>query len=329
MPPLAPTPFIEPTAEGIAHAARLLEAGQLVAVPTETVYGLAASACNVAAVGDIFRVKGRPLIDPLIVHVSSPEAAEACAELPKPFAKLAEAFWPGPLTLVLPRRPVIPDIVTAGNPTVALRCPAHPVLRKLLAQCQLPLAAPSANPFGYISPTTAEHVRDSLGERCPHILQGGPCEHGLESTILNLSGECPEVLRPGPISLEALGEVLGQPVSLRQQAAPATARVDAPGLLARHYSPHTRVLAFAQTLPESTPEDAWVWQQRPSETQAALPGQHHWLSEKGDLHEAASHFFALLRQLDDGQHARLLVQRAPHHGLGLAFNDRLQRAANR
>ncbi|MEO0040395.1 MAG: hypothetical protein RIS38_1343, partial [Verrucomicrobiota bacterium] len=210
------------------------------ALPTETVYGLAADATNPAALAQVFAIKGRPLLDPLIVHVLDQAALADVAEPDPRLAKLAH-LWPGPLTVVLRRKPVVPDLVTAGKDTVAVRIPAHPIFREVLSLAGRPLAAPSANPFGYVSPTKAAHVRDSLGERCPWIVDGGACAHGVESTILDLSvpGRA-RLLRPGPIPLETLRGLLGEVEAVTRVASQQAAQ-DAPGMLERHYSPATRV----------------------------------------------------------------------------------------
>ncbi|MGF1453055.1 MAG: L-threonylcarbamoyladenylate synthase [Opitutales bacterium] len=332
---------------GATRAATLLRSGELVALPTETVYGLAADALSVEACEKIFAVKARPLIDPLIVHVLGlPDIEKLCSDIPTEAAALAKAFWPGPLTLVLPKRSNVPDLVTAGKPSVAVRCPAHPVFREVLAAFGGPLAAPSANPFGYISPTNAEHVLDSLGGRLPAVLDGGPCTHGLESTILSLLERGrPVMLRPGPIGQAELSSVLGIPVSAPKPHSenPISDSQDestgelAPGMLARHYSPRTPVVLFGgQNEPRPmlypSPADAWLWQARPTEAALAeLVGDHFWLSEDGDAASCARNLFALLRKLDARQPSRILAQVRPQGtgGLDAAINDRLRRAAAR
>lgn len=224
----------------LRQAAELLRSGRLVAFPTETVYGLGANALSEQAVLKIFEAKARPRTSPLIVHVSSPEAAtDVVSVWPELAQRLARKFWPGPLTLVLPKRPEVPDLVTAGLPTVGVRIPAHPVALALLRECQIPLAAPSANRFTQLSPTTAEHVRQSLGDRVDFILDGGPCEVGIESTVLSLVTFQPAILRPGGLSREQIEEVVG-PVTIASgfQAGPHAS----PGMHERHYSPRTRLL---------------------------------------------------------------------------------------
>ncbi|WP_442888982.1 L-threonylcarbamoyladenylate synthase [Congregicoccus parvus] len=322
-----------------------LRAGELVAVPTETVYGLAAHALDAEACARVFAAKGRPSYDPLIVHVLDLEAAREIAEFNTQALALAARFWPGPLTLILPKSPAVPDIVTSGRPTVAVRVPAHPVMRALLARCGLPLAAPSANPFGYVSPTTAAHVQAGLGDRIDHILDGGPCTIGVESTIVDARDPAdPIVLRPGGLAREAIEGVLGRPVRTHTTAPrPAdTPPTDpagelAPGLLERHYSPRTPValrdVPFPSEVLRQPPDGAArVFFARPAGADADRVSRRddiHWLTEAGDLAEAAHNLFALMRALDAAGHARLEFEPAPTHGLGPAINDRLRRAAAR
>ena len=224
----------------LGQAAELLSQGELVALPTETVYGLAADARSPEAVRRIFEAKGRPAGNPLIVHVDSVEMAGRCVVTwPSAAAQLAKAFWPGPLSLVLPKADLIPDIVTAGGVTVAVRCPAHPVMRGVLAKCRFPLAAPSANRSTCLSPTRAEHVVDQLGGRISLVLDGGACAVGIESTVLDLTGVTPTILRPGSISLGQLQAILGAVESARPFT--AAGPVKSPGQLARHYSPRAKL----------------------------------------------------------------------------------------
>lgn len=321
---------------GIEQAGTLLQAGEIVAVPTETVYGLAANAFCESAVRRIFSAKGRPFIDPLIVHVHSLEQAGTLADISHPFVKkLADAFWPGPLTLVLPKKECVPEIVTAGEPTVALRMPSHPLMRKILQSAGTPLAAPSANPFGYVSPTRAQHVQDSLGERIEWILDGGECACGVESTIV-LVADAPRLLRPGVITREDLEKTLGVPVvaakghleKLADEADSARAQI-APGMLKSHYSPHVPVFLFEfGTLPQAGGEGiAVVYQARPRGAEA-LPGVF-WLSENGEQADVARSVFALLRHLDQGGFSEIWVEKSPDSGIGVAVNDRLSRAAGK
>ena len=327
----------------VARAGALLRAGELVAVPTETVYGLAANAFREDSVRAIFAAKERPFFDPLIVHVHSLAQAGTLADVSHPFVgKLAAAFWPGPLTLVLPKKAVVPDVVTAGEPTVAVRMPAHPLMRRILLAADVPLAAPSANPFGYVSPTTAEHVRDSLGGRIGWIVDGGPCVCGVESTIVLVS-DSPRLLRPGVITRERLEAALGVPVApakghLEKLADAAEAESSrarpAPGMLKRHYSPRVPVRLFSGgEVPRGVPAGAAVvFQAAPSaEKAAALPADARifHLSENGDQEEVARAVFSLLRRLDAGNFSEILVEKSPESGVGVAVNDRLSRAAAR
>lgn len=308
----------------ILTAKRLLEAGNVVGIPTETVYGLAANALDPDAVLTIFRVKNRPAFDPLIVHTDTLEKVRLLVlDMPPLAEKLAEAFWPGPLTLLLRKQPHIPDLTTSGLPRVAVRIPNHPLTLSLLAQLNFPLAAPSANPFGYISPTTAQHVANQLGNQIPYILDGGPCQIGLESTIIgfNEAGQ-PIVFRLGGMALEQLEAVAG-PLQVRDHSDSNPA---APGMLTSHYAPRKPVTLL---LPGQVPA--------PSEQAGALvfsgllpgiPVAHQLqLSSSGNLTEAARNLFGHLRALDMLAVTHIYVQLVPDQGLGRAINDRLRRAA--
>ena len=298
---------------GIAQAAELLRAGALVSFPTETVYGLGADATNDHAVARIFNAKGRPHFNPLIVHVPSLEAASKIAVLDGRALDLAQAFWPGPLTLVLPLKPNSPlsALVSAGLPTVAVRVPAHPLAQKLLEAACLPVAAPSANPSGRISPSTAQHVLDSLSGRIAAVLDGGPCEVGLESTIVGFD-PAPVLLRPGGLPVEALEAALGGAIAVRQ----ASADVTAPGQLSSHYAPNAQMRLNAV---EAKPGERLLGF---GHVEADLN-----LSPSGDLVEAAANLFRYLHQLDDEGDAPIAVSPIPDHGMGRAINDRLRRAA--
>jgi L-threonylcarbamoyladenylate synthase len=305
---------------GVARAAALLGDGALVAFPTETVYGLGADATNARAVAAIFEAKGRPRFNPLIVHVASREAAERLVHLPEAGRRLAAAFWPGPLTLVAPMRTEagIAELATAGLPTLAVRVPAHPLALALLRAVGRPVAAPSANPSGRISPTTAEHVLEGLGGRIAAVLDGGPCEVGLESTIIGVSGEAPVLLRPGGVPAEATEAALGQSLAAH------SGDISAPGQLASHYAPRARLRPDA-ALP--LPGELWLGF-GPCEGSREGAGALN-LSPTGDLHEAAANLFAHLRALDAraGPGQAIAVAPVPRHGLGRAINDRLARAA--
>ena len=318
------------TSRNLARLAQVLARGELVAVPTETVYGLAADALSPAACRRIFRAKGRPSSDPLIVHIHDWPQLELLAEPNEAARLLAAAFWPGPLTLVLHKKPVVPAIVTAGLPSVAVRMPRHPLLRRLLKLCGRPLAAPSANPFGYVSPTTAEHVRLGLGGKIRYILDGGPAPIGLESTIVDVRNpRIPRLLRPGAITREQLEHVLGGRVAVARRSAttPRGAQL-APGLLKRHYSPHTPVVLHETVAPadwlSAGPDEAWLLITKPKR---ATPPNVFWLDARGDLRGVARRLFSQLRQLDVAGYRRIHAELAPGGGLAEAINDRLRRAA--
>ncbi len=313
--------------ENISLLSEKLLAGEIVAVPTETVYGLAANAFDESACAEIFRAKGRPSFDPLIVHLPlGYDLAEIAVETPL-VSRLAPLFWPGPLTLVLRKKSDIPDIVTAGLDSVAVRVPRHPVFQRLLQTCNLPLAAPSANPFSYVSPTTAHHVQQNLGDRIPHILDGGPCEIGLESTILDIRDpERPTLLRPGGIPVEQLARATGLEIRL-PDSAPAEIM---PGQLKKHYSPKSACRLFPRldiADAEKSPDRAFLFFRRPAAS-GNPPPNVFWLSETGDDAEAARRLFGILREIDSREFATLHAELAPPAGLGRAINDRLHRAAS-
>jgi L-threonylcarbamoyladenylate synthase len=315
-----------PIGKDLALAARLLAAGEVVAIPTETVYGLAGNALDPAAVVRIYEAKARPRFNPLIVHTGTLAAAQQLGgPFPAAAIKLAEAFWPGPLTLLLPRGPRIPELVTAGSPLVALRIPSHPLTLELLQQLAFPLAAPSANPFGYISPTRPEHVAAQLGERIAYILDGGASQVGIESTIVGFpEGELPKVFRPGGTPVEAIEAVVG-PV---QRFEGATQQPQTSGMLKSHYAPATplQLGALPALLRMHAGKKVAVLSFR--EKVAGVPAARQVvLAPSGDPGEAARHLFAALRQLDALGLELILAERLPEAGLGLAINDRLQRAA--
>lgn len=285
------------------------------ALPTETVYGLAARADSDEAVAAIYRAKGRPSFNPLIVHIPNAQETKKYTHVNFNIERLTEHFWPGPLTLVLPKRETAPlaVAVTAGLPSVALRCPAHPVMQAVLRECGLPLAAPSANVSGGVSPTSAAHVAASLGDKADLILDGGECEAGIESTIAAVREDGSwQILRPGPISQSAIAEVLGR----RSENIAPSGKVEAPGQLASHYAPGKPVRLNAE---------------------AAEVGEFHIgygeisgdmnLSPSADLAEAASRLYAALHQAAAAQHPRIAVAPIPAEGIGIAINDRLKRAA--
>jgi L-threonylcarbamoyladenylate synthase len=311
--------------------AKVLAKGGLVAAPTETVYGLAADALNAKACRAIFKAKGRPANDPLIVHVGTLTQANEIAELNDAAREVAKAFWPGPLTLVLPKRPGVPSIVTSGLPSVAVRMPAHRYFRELIRLSGCPLAAPSANPFGYVSPTTAAHVREGLGRRIGHILDGGAAKIGVESTILDLRDpNHPALLRPGAVSQQELEQVLKTKVAAYHRQVPVDTAAVAPGMLERHYSPRTPLTLtrkFTRRYAQQAGQDtALLFMQKP----ARITGPNiFWLSDsRGGLEQAAHHLFDQLRTLDNGSWSQMHAELAPGtSALALAINDRLARAA--
>ncbi len=306
-------PIVRADSAGIARAAERLRGGALVAVPTETVYGLAARADSADAVAAIYRAKGRPDFNPLIVHVASLDQAETLAEIGANARKLAEAFWPGALTMVVPLRAGarIAPAVTAGLETIALRCPAHPAIRALLGESGLPLAAPSANRSGGVSPTRAEHVAASLGQAAGLILDGGACAAGIESTIVALRADGTwQVLRPGPVTKAQISAILGA------ESDATTARIEAPGQLASHYAPGKPVRLNAR---EAAADEFWIgFGDRQGDTN---------LSASGDLAEAAAHLYACLHLAAAAPQPRIAVAPVPDQGIGAAINDRLCRAA--
>jgi len=309
-----PSQVLLANAEGLAQAAARLCAGELVAVPTETVYGLAARADSAAAVAAIYRAKGRPDFNPLIVHVGNLAAGEAFAEFDARARLLAEAFWPGPLTMVLPLRAGtrIAAAVTAGLPTIALRCPAHTAMQALLALTGLPLAAPSANRSGGVSPTTAAHVAASLGDRVPLILDGGSCTAGLESTIIALRpGGHWQILRPGPVTEAQIAAVIGGIGD-----ASTSSQIEAPGQLASHYAPGKPVRLNALSAEADEFHIGF----------GAVAGAFN-LAPGGDLAAAAARLYQALHLGANSPHAAIAVAPIPDLGIGAAINDRLRRAA--
>ena len=313
-------------ADAIAAAARILAGGGLVAFPTETVYGLGADATNAAAIARLYAAKGRPSFNPLIAHVADAAAARALAVFDPAADALAAAFWPGPLTLVLPRSAACPvaDLATAGLDTVAVRVPAHRIARALIATLGRPVVAPSANQSGHVSPTTAEHVMADLADRIDLVLDDGPTSVGVESTILACVGGGVTLLRPGGVPRPAIERVLRRKVDEAQAAAAEGEAPLAPGMLASHYAPRAALRLDAT---EVRPGEAVL-----AFGPAALPGAERAattlnLSAAGDLIEAAANLFSHLRELDRAGAARIAVMPIPHEGLGEAINDRLARAA--
>lgn len=322
-------------------AADALRAGKLVALPTETVYGLGADAFNPAALARVFEAKRRPTFDPLIVHIASLEGLDRVADLSRlpPAAaalarSLAERLWPGPLTLVLPKRPEVPDLATSALPSVAVRFPAHPVARRLVELSTGAVAAPSANPFGYLSPTRADHVVRQLGDRVDFVVDGGPCEVGVESTVLDLCSERPTILRPGGMPRSRIEEVAGAIEVLDR----SVAHPKAPGQLASHYAPRAplSLYPFGGLVPaRAVPGEALLFfgEESRAAYEAAAGGLEastvvRVLAPSGDSVEAAANLFSLLHELDALAPVRIRAERAPDSsgGLAAAVNDRLHKA---
>ncbi|MDR3138723.1 MAG: threonylcarbamoyl-AMP synthase [Treponema sp.] len=338
--------------ENIRLAAEALRAGHLVAFPTETVYGLGADAFNVSALAKVFAAKGRPRFDPLIIHIARPRDLEQVADLSaldresrEKTRALGLGLWPGPLTLILPKRPEVPDLATSGLPSVAVRLPDHPAAQRLILLSTGAVAAPSANPFGYLSPTRAEHVRDQLGEAAAFILDGGRTRVGVESTVLDLCSGPPRILRPGGSSRERIEGIIGPVEFPAQGTAPSAApgRPLSPGQLKGHYAPRTALSLHSREeiidLADNPLEgflffdgpSRETWFQRAGQFREGqgLPGESRirTLSEGGNMTEAAANLFDLLHRLDRLGLCRIRAEKVPETGLGAAVNDRLRRAA--
>jgi L-threonylcarbamoyladenylate synthase len=311
----------------IERAAAYLRQGQLVAIPTETVYGLAGNALDVKAVSSIFETKNRPSFDPLILHVASLEQVSPfVSEFPEKLKRLAEAFWPGPLTALLPRKASVPDLVTSGLDRVAVRVPNHPLTLALLAQLDFPLAAPSANPFGYISPTQAGHVDAQLGTQIPYILDGGACAVGLESTIVGMEGEQVVIYRLGGLDFSKIEAIVGE-VTVQ---AHSSSNPSAPGQLASHYAPRKPFVLgnLKELVPQLIQQGKEVGVLSFSTHFPVIPADRQVvLSATQDLQEAAQRLFMGMRLLDESPAVVILAEFVPEIGLGRAINDRLKRAA--
>lgn len=315
--------------QNIEKSVDILRNNGLVAIPTETVYGLAANGFNQTAVAKIFEAKNRPFFDPLILHIPNVEMLnEIVTHVPTKATILMKHFWPGPLTFVLQKSKKVPDLVTAGHPTVAVRMPNHPLTLSLLEQLEFPLAAPSANPFGYVSPTSAQHVFDQLGSNIPYILDGGPCNVGLESTIISFEDEStPKILRLGGISQEKIEEIIGLiECQINQNSNP-----QAPGQLDQHYSPFCKLLLL-NSLKLNNPTNPKILFFSPNtekkyfENTPRFTHDSLYLSEKDDLIDAAANLFSKLRQFDQLGYETVYIEMAPDQGIGRAINDRLTRA---
>lgn len=311
----------------VATAAALLQNNEVVAIPTETVYGLAGNALNPEVVKKIFAIKNRPLSNPLILHLSDFNQLDRYAtEIPPAAATLAEHFWPGPLTLLLPKNSCVPGVVTAGLPRVAVRIPSHPVALQLLRRLPFPLAAPSANPFGYISPTSAEDVRRMLHGKISYVLDGGDCAKGIESTIVGFEGNTPVIYRPGVITAEEIKALVGAVETHRKE----TQKPLSPGMLASHYAPHTP-LFLTESVADLTAASLSTGTAVLTFKQACLlvpKINQEVLSPRGDLYEAAANLYKALHRLDGLNCQRIIAERVPDAGIGKAINDRLQKAAH-
>jgi len=305
----------------IAHAATVLKSGGTVGIPTETVYGLAGNGLKKSAITRIFEIKNRPFFDPLILHIGNQDQVrDLVLEIPAPLQDLIDAFWPGPLTVLLPKSDRVPDLVTSGLPRVAIRMPNQPLTLSLLQQLDFPLAAPSANPFGYVSPTRAHHVADQLGDQVDYILDGGPCEIGVESTIVGMEENQVVVYRKGGLPIEEIEKIVG----IVRVNSTSSSQPDAPGMLMQHYAPRTPVKIAKDWPGPWEPRVAFLgWQTY----HAAIPlANQLLLSPGGSLPEAAYHLFDYLRQMDQWNLDVILTEWLPDEGLGRAINDKLKRA---
>ncbi|MBN1533683.1 MAG: threonylcarbamoyl-AMP synthase [Spirochaetes bacterium] len=319
------TAIVPATEEEIARAADILQGGGIVSFPTETVYGLGAISSNPTAVARVFEAKRRPFFDPLIVHISRFEQlGDLAADVPELAERVARRFWPGPLTLVLKKRECVPDIVTAGLGTVAVRMPRHGVALRLIEACGFPIAAPSANRFGATSPTEARHVQEQLGGAVDMIIDGGRCEVGVESTIVKVSGDSLELLRPGGVPVEELERMYGH--LLEQRSSPT---IEAPGQLPYHYSPSTPVRIVGTIDDEHLRNKDAALLFFTSHGGTPHDSRTRILSPRGDLREAAANLFSSLHELDRLGKCVIFAERVPEHDLGLAIMDRLRRASRR
>lgn len=312
-----------PTDKNIKEAASIIKAGGIVSFPTETVYGLGADAMNPIAVARIFEAKNRPFFDPLIAHLSDPEQIfKITKNVDDEILKLAEEFWPGPLTIVLPKSENVPDIVTSGLDTVACRVPDHPVAIKLIEMCGTPIAAPSANPFGFLSPTQAIHVEDQLGSRVDMILDGGKCKIGVESTIIKIENHSIELLRPGGIPVELIESITGKPVTGKK----IFNNPESPGQLDYHYSP-SKPVKISNNIDFNDNNACFLLFKDPG---IDYPDEKvEILSQSGDIKEAAANLFSALHRLDKLKYRVIIAEPVPKTGLGLAIMDRLVKASNK
>lgn len=328
---------LDTTEKSLHEAGAALAEGKLVAIPTETVYGLGADAFNVEAVARVFEAKARPSFDPLIVHIARLEDLTKVASFIPPKAQmLADHLWPGPLTMILPKRSEVPDIVTSGLPTVAVRFPQHPIARKIIEISGTAIAAPSANPFGYLSPTRADHVARLLGDKIDYLVDGGACEVGVESTVIDMTLERPKILRPGGMPIERIIEIIGQ-VEVPEKK---SAVISSPGQLDSHYAPSTQLFLFEygklevqnvrrliDNFEPGTIAAIVFDDMRAQEARRAGFSTVFTLSSNGTMRDAAAQLFALLHELDARKFSVLVAEKCPDEGLGRAINDRLYRAS--
>ena len=320
------TKLLFATAKNIERAAVLIRSGGVIAFPTETVYGLGANAFNPQAMLRIFEIKNRPSFDPLIVHIANIDSVKKlCADVSPLAKKLMKKFWPGPLTLVLPKNKTVPDVVTSGLPTVAVRMPSHPVALALVRCAGVPIAAPSANPFGCLSPTTAAHVIKYLDGQIDLVLDGGKCPMGVESTIFDLTGEKPTLLRPGALSIEAIKEIVGEIGLNRNPTKPL-----APGGLPQHYSPQTplKLINNLKVMPMDHRKKKGLLTFRQPKNELPFFQRIEVLSQAADLREAAANLFSCLHKLDEEGLDVIYAEHVPEVGLGRAIMDRLRRASS-
>ena len=331
---ICPMELLDSSNESLIVAGQAIAAGKLVVIPTETVYGLGADAFNPEVVARVFEAKRRPSFDPLIVHIATLDQIDRLVSEFSPKASLlAEKLWPGPLTLVLPKRPEVPGIITSGLDTVAVRFPSHVLARRIIEYSGTVVAAPSANPFGYVSPTTAAHVVRSLGDRVDFIVDGGPCDVGVESSVLDMTGPTPCLLRPGGMPLERIQELIGDVLlSVSQEGRPLS-----PGQLPSHYAPHAKLYLMERktlrsvlgTIPNPSAAALILFDAEARDQMQGIEsfGRVAVLSDKGDMRQAASRLFALLNELDVEGLQTIYAERVPDKGLGRAINDRLGRAS--
>ena len=311
--------------QDVAKAKALLEAGKLVAVPTETVYGLAANALEASAVAKIFEAKNRPYFDPLIVHVPDQDSVRKyVVDVPAKALSLMKEFWPGPITFLLNKKNIIPDLVTSGLDRVGIRCPNHELTHELLRSLSFPIAAPSANPFGYVSPTTAQHVNEQLGDKVDYILDGGICNVGIESTIVGFENDSPIVYRVGGLSVEKIELIVGD-IQVQSQS---VSNPQTPGQLQSHYAPRKKVVMgeIEQLLNVNKGKRVGVLSFQRKYAADSIEKQIV-LSSRGDLNEAAQKLFSAMRELDKFNVDVILTEEVPNFGLGRAINDRLKRAS--